>query len=66
MVALLVLLGSPFLGLRLGLTDATTLPSGSELRQGQELLEEQFPGDTNPVVVEHDYTRRERRSRSSV
>jgi putative drug exporter of the RND superfamily len=55
-VAVLLLVGSPIMHLRLGMGDHTTLPEGSESRQGAELLEEQFPsGGTNPVVVVLDY-----------
>jgi len=55
-VAVLLLVGSPIMHLRLGMGDHTSLPEGSESRQGEELLEEQFPsGGTNPVVVVLDY-----------
>jgi RND superfamily putative drug exporter len=55
-VALLLVLGSPFLDIRLGLSGADTLSKDSESRQGEELLDRQFP-DTSayPMVVVLDY-----------
>ncbi len=55
-VALLLVLGSPFLNLRLGLSGADTLSTDSESRRGEELLDKQFP-DTSafPMVVMLDY-----------
>ncbi len=41
--ALLILLGSPVLHLKLSLGDHTVLPERSESRRGAELLKEQFP-----------------------
>ncbi|MDP9374097.1 MAG: MMPL family transporter, partial [Chloroflexota bacterium] len=54
LLALLLLAGSPFLRLRLGLTDPTVLPERIESRQGWELLTKEFPGADNttiPVVI---------------
>ena len=55
-VTLLLVLGSPFLNIRLGLSGADTLSRDSESRQGEELLDRQFP-DTSayPMVVVLDY-----------
>jgi RND superfamily putative drug exporter len=55
-VALLLVLGSPFLNIRLGLSGADTLSRDSESRHGEELLDRQFP-DTSayPMVVVLDY-----------
>src|SRR5918997_827979 len=55
-VALLLVLGSPFLDIRLGLSGADTLSRDSESRRGEELLNRQFP-DTSayPMVVVLDY-----------
>jgi len=52
-VAILAALGLPFLGIRLGLSGADTLPKGADSRRAQELLQDQFPevGDTPTVVV---------------
>ncbi|HET8577850.1 MAG TPA: MMPL family transporter, partial [Methylomirabilota bacterium] len=50
--ALLLLLGLPFLHLRVGASDATSLPPSAESRRGDELLRREFPGgDINQVVV---------------
>jgi putative drug exporter of the RND superfamily len=55
-VALLVILGAPFLGIRIGLSGWDSLPTDAESRRGQEILEEEFPGGTaNPTVVVVDY-----------
>ena len=54
LLALLLFAGSPFLRLRLGLSDARVLPERVEARQGWELLTKEFPGGettTIPVVV---------------
>jgi RND superfamily putative drug exporter len=54
LLALLLFAGSPFLRLRLGLSDARVLPERLEARQGWELLTKEFPGGENtsiPVVV---------------
>jgi RND superfamily putative drug exporter len=55
-VALLLVLGSPFLNIRLGLSGADTLSKDSQSRRGEELLDRQFP-DTSayPMVVVLDY-----------
>ena len=55
-VALLLVLGSPFLNIRLGLSGADTLSKESQSRRGEELLDRQFP-DTSayPMVVVLDY-----------
>ena len=51
-VALLLLLGVPFLHLRVGAGDATALPPGAESRRGDELLRREFPGaDVNRIIV---------------
>src|SRR5262249_61052230 len=51
-VCLLLLFGLPFLHLRVGSGDATSLPPEAESRRGDELLRHQFPGgDANRVVV---------------
>ncbi|HEY4907973.1 MAG TPA: MMPL family transporter, partial [Methylomirabilota bacterium] len=54
--ALLLLLGSPFLHLRLAAGDASSLPAWAEARRGAELLRREFPGGEQPpiiVVVSH-------------
>lgn len=56
MAAILLLLGSPVLHMRLSGGDYTVLPAEAESRKGAELLEKQFPeGDTNRVVVVLNY-----------
>jgi len=51
-VLLLVLFGWPFLHLRVGSGDATSLPPDAESRRGDELLRREFPGgDANRIVV---------------
>jgi RND superfamily putative drug exporter len=51
-VGLLLLFGLPFLHLRVGSGDATSLPPEAESRRGDELLRREFPGgDANRVVV---------------
>jgi putative drug exporter of the RND superfamily len=55
-VALLLVLGSPFLNIRLGLSGADTLSQDSESRRGEELLDRQFPETSAfPMVVVLDY-----------
>ncbi len=55
-VALLLVLGAPFLGIRVGLSGWDSLPADAESRRGQEILEREFPGgSTNPTVVVVDY-----------
>jgi RND superfamily putative drug exporter len=50
--ALLLLLGTPFLHIRLGAGDATALPPWAEARRGHEILQREFPGgDTSRIVV---------------
>jgi RND superfamily putative drug exporter len=50
--ALLLLLGTPFLHIRLGAGDATSLPRWAEARRGDELVRREFPGgDTNTIVI---------------
>ncbi len=54
--AFLLLLGAPFLDIRLGSGDVTSLPADAPSRRGEEILRAQFPG-TRPntvVVVVHD------------
>ena len=51
-VCLLLLLGTPFLHLRVGSGDATALPPEAEARRGAELLRREFlGGDANRIVV---------------
>jgi putative drug exporter of the RND superfamily len=55
-VALLLILGSPFLNIRLGLSGADTLSHDAESRRGEELLDRQFPdASAYPMVVVLDY-----------
>src|SRR5215218_3337283 len=55
-VALLLVLGSPFLGLRLGLSGADTLSKDAESRRGEEILDRQFPDSgAYPMIVVLDY-----------
>ncbi|CAN5705774.1 MMPL family transporter [soil metagenome] len=55
-VAFLLLLGSPFLGIRLGLSGGDTLPKDTESRRGEEILDRQFPDSSAyPMVVLLDY-----------
>jgi len=50
--ALLLLLGSPFLHLRLAAGDASSMPSWAESRRGAELLQRDFvAGEVPPVIV---------------
>jgi RND superfamily putative drug exporter len=54
--ALLLLLGQPFLHIRLGAGDVTALPRWAEARRGAELLAREFPGDDEaPIVVVLSY-----------
>ncbi len=51
-VALLLLLGLPFLHLRVGSGDATALPPEAEARRADELLRREFPGGgVNRIIV---------------
>jgi RND superfamily putative drug exporter len=51
-VLLLVAVGLPLQHIRLGTSDATTLPAAMESRRGAELLRHQFPdAGTTPIVV---------------
>ena len=51
-VCLLLFFGLPFLHLRVGSGDATSLPPEAESRRGDELMRREFPGgDTNRIVV---------------
>jgi putative drug exporter of the RND superfamily len=51
-VAVLLLFGLPFLHVRVGSGDATSLPPAAESRRGDELLRREFAGgDTNRIVV---------------
>ena len=51
-VGILLLFGLPFLHLRVGSGDATSLPPAVESRRGDELLRREFPGsDVNRIVV---------------
>ena len=51
-VAVLLLLASPALDLRLGSPDASLLPSGNEVRIASEQLENDFtPGESSPINI---------------
>jgi len=51
-VAVLLALGTPFLGVAFGGIDARALPAGTESRQVAEAVERDFPGGgTSPVVA---------------
>ena len=51
-VAFLLVLGVPFLGVKLGAPWAFTLPRDSEARRGWDLLARRFgPGEASPVLV---------------
>lgn len=51
-VAVLVLLGTPFLGIRFGLPDDRVLPPGNEVRAVQDVLRSEFTGgETGAVEV---------------
>jgi RND superfamily putative drug exporter len=55
-VTLLLVLGSPFLGIRLGLSGGDTLPPDTESRRGEEILDRQFPDiSAYPMVALLDY-----------
>jgi RND superfamily putative drug exporter len=57
-VALLLVLGSPFLNIRVGLSGADTLPPGSESRRGQDILDDRFPqSSAYPTVVVLEYAK---------
>src|SRR5262249_30154636 len=50
--AFLLVLGAPFLGIRMESGDVSVLPDGAEARRGEELLRRQFEGaDLNTVIV---------------
>lgn len=52
LMAGLILLGTPFLGVKLGTPWASVLPSDSEPRLGWEFVEDQLsPGQLSPVVI---------------
>jgi len=54
--AALLLLGVPFLHIRLGAGDATSLPRWAEARRGDELIRREFPGgDTTRIVIALHY-----------
>jgi uncharacterized membrane protein YdfJ with MMPL/SSD domain len=49
-IALLVVLGLPFLRVTFGWVDARVLPAGAQARQAQEMLDRDFPGNAaNPI-----------------
>jgi len=53
----LILLGVPFLHIRLSSSDVTGLPKTAESRRGMELLRSEFQKvDTNPIIVVVRYT----------
>ena len=57
-VAFLLVLGSPFLNIRIGLSGTDTLPPDSESRRGQDILDDQFPqSSAYPMVVVLDYAK---------
>ena len=48
----LLMLGTPFLNIRLGSGDVTSLPEDAPSRRGEEILRAEFPGaHLNPIVV---------------
>jgi putative drug exporter of the RND superfamily len=50
--ALLLLLGVPFLHIRLNPSDVTTLPATAESRRGEAILRRDYPDvDTDPIVL---------------
>lgn len=52
LMALLLLLGTPFLGVKLGEPWASILPPKAEARQGWELVSEKIgPGELSPILV---------------
>ncbi len=54
--AFLLLLGLPFLHIRLGSGDVSSLPRWTEARRGAELLHREFPGeDTTRIIVVLSY-----------
>ncbi|MQA01368.1 MAG: alpha/beta fold hydrolase [Streptosporangiales bacterium] len=56
--ALLLLAGTPFLGVKFGGVDASTLPKSAESRQVVEVQEDRFPGgDADPVQVVAEVSR---------
>lgn len=65
-VAGLLLVGSPFLRLRLGGSDASVLPASAESRRGEELRRREFvAGDANHLAVAlHDSSGRTRSAES--
>ena len=51
-VAALLLMGAPFLDVRLGLSWSSILPERAESRQGDDLVAERFgPGELSPVIL---------------
>jgi putative drug exporter of the RND superfamily len=51
-VAMLLLLGSPFLGIRLSAPDATILPMSTDSRQAFETLRTEFgDGEISPIII---------------
>ncbi|MBI2171687.1 MAG: MMPL family transporter [Chloroflexi bacterium] len=51
-IAVLLLLGAPFLGVKLGTPWATVLPTGAEAREGWEKVERDFgDGELTPIAV---------------
>jgi len=51
-LAVLVVLGLPFRGIRLGAADSAILPADAESRRGEQLLRDVFPGGKDkPIVV---------------
>jgi RND superfamily putative drug exporter len=66
-VAGLLLVGSPFLRLRLGGSDASVLPASAESRRGEELRRREFvTGEANHLVVALHDSRGRTRSAESV
>lgn len=50
-IALLVLLGTPFLGIKLGYPDDRVLPTSASARQVGDQLRQDFPGDLDTAVL---------------
>jgi RND superfamily putative drug exporter len=56
-LAILLLVGSPFLGIKQGVPDATVFPAGIASRDAWVALQSEFrPGETTPIVILLDTT----------
>jgi RND superfamily putative drug exporter len=52
LTTILVLLGTPYLGVKLGVPWASILPEKAESRQGFDILEKELgPGETSPIML---------------